>query len=224
MKAALKKDIIQWDVQNWGRSLEFWSKHLDIKPESKALALGERDGGLTLWLAQQNYQVTSTDLKGVTPRARELHSRYGISSHIDYQMADITKLAYPSESFDIVIFKSVLGALQTEHLQQQALNEIYRVLKPGGQLLFAENLKGSAFHGWLRKRFVGWSHYWRYINIRETRQLCSAFTSLNLSTFGFLGVFGLNEGQRYFLAYFDKLLCPLIPRNMHYLAYGVATK
>ena len=45
-------DIIQWDVKNWKNALSFWEAHFDIRPGMKVLALGEREGGLSLYFAQ----------------------------------------------------------------------------------------------------------------------------------------------------------------------------
>jgi len=49
------------------------------------------------------------------------------------------------------------------------------VLKPGGWLLFAENLKGSMLHRLLRKTFVRWANYWRYLVYRKDLDLFRDF-------------------------------------------------
>ena len=77
------------------------------------------------------------------------------------------RLPIQTEAFDLVIFKSVLGALRTKQRQEQALGEIYRVLRPGGVLLFAENLVGSSLHARLRSRFVPWEGGWRYLDMKN---------------------------------------------------------
>lgn len=50
------------------------------------------------------------------------------------EIADVTKLPYPDKSFDIVICLNVL-----EHVRefQKAISEIYRILKPRGEAVFA---------------------------------------------------------------------------------------
>lgn len=191
--------------------------------DNLCLGLGERDGGLSLWLAQKGYSVLCTDLDEVTQNARDLHQEYGVDQ-IQYESADITLLQYEDETFDIIAFKSVLGALGSLEKQNKALTEIYRCLRPGGRLVFAENLVGSIGHKFFRKRFVNWSNYWRYLSIPELKQLCQDFRGLELETFGFLAAFGRSETQRRILALADKLLCPLLPSSQHYLCYGVALK
>ena len=45
------KDIVQWDIKTWAKALPFWENNFTIKKEMKALAIGEREGGMSLWLA-----------------------------------------------------------------------------------------------------------------------------------------------------------------------------
>ncbi len=54
----------------------------------------------------------------------------------DFQVMDAHKLSFPDNSFDIVAGWSILHHLDAE----TAMNEIYRVLKPGGRVLLWEPL------------------------------------------------------------------------------------
>ena len=56
---ALIRAAIGWDVRNWSRALAFWQRHLDDSHPRRALALGERGGGLSLWLASQGIEVSA---------------------------------------------------------------------------------------------------------------------------------------------------------------------
>ena len=44
------KDIVQWDIKTWAKALPFWENNVAIKKEMKALAIGEREGGMSLWV------------------------------------------------------------------------------------------------------------------------------------------------------------------------------
>jgi len=82
----------------------------DASPHAgQPLIVGERDGSLSLWLAQEGFVVTHTDLREITEKAKELHAKYQVTDKITYEKADVTQLRYSHGSFDVVMFKSVLG-------------------------------------------------------------------------------------------------------------------
>ncbi|KAB2907677.1 MAG: class I SAM-dependent methyltransferase [Ignavibacteriales bacterium] len=192
-------DVIDWDVVNWRKCLPFFEKDNFCFAGKKALAIGEKDGGLSLWLAAKGSSVISTDLNGVSDRAKEKHAAYHLQDKIKYSEQNILSLNYPDETFDIVIFKSVLGALREKEKQQAAINEIRRVLKPGGTLFFAENLVSTSLHTFLRKKFIKWASYWRYITISEAKELCAEFTRVETKTAGFWEHSAERKGKECFL-------------------------
>jgi len=218
------QDIFQWEVCSWSRALTIWSKHLPTHRPATALGIGEREGGLSLWLAAEGIDVTCTDLRPFPAETKVLHQKYGVESRIRYQQADVTCLPFMEGSYDIVYFKSVIGALESKEKQVEAIREMHRVLRPGGVLLFAENLQGTAVHGWLRKRYVSWSSYWRYLDHNTDRDLFSPFATLHDATTGLLANLGRSEGQRDLLARVDGVLAPLVPRSQRTIWYGAAIK
>lgn len=217
-------DIIEWDVVNWSKGLDYFASTGYDFHEKYSLAIGERHGGLSLWMALNGANVVSTDLNGVSEEAKRKHIRYGVDKKITYREANILSLDFPSSTFDVVMFKSVIGALGKEQLQQQAINEIRRVLKPGGVLFFAENLVSSPIHGWLRKKFINWAGYWRYITVKEASGFCSEFSSFAFSSAGFLGTPGRSESQRRFLGIADTVVEKIVPRRFHYVIFVAAVK
>ncbi len=220
---ALVRAVIAWDVRNWSRVLPFWQPHIQAAPTT-ALAIGERGGGLSLWLALQGIQVVCTDLGVPVEPARALHRRYGVSDLVTYADVDVMSMDYPDGSFDLVVFKSVLGALATKERQIQAIAEIHRVLRPGGTLLFAENLVGSRVHRWLRSRFIPWDAGWRYLALRLDRDLFDDFEAIEFQTWGVLGLFGRNEVQRDLLARVDERLTQRVPNDWRYILFGACTR
>lgn len=219
-----KEDIFQWDVRNWSRALPLWQSHLVHPPGSRALAIGERDGGLSMLLAENNYWTYCTDVQPPGPRARALHRSHGLDELVEYEAQDVTALTYTDAMFDVVVFKSVIGALGSKDRQQQAMAEILRVLRPGGVLLFAENLSGTAVHRWLRQRFVTWDKYWRYLHMPADKDLFAGYERVDIRTCGLLANLGRSERQRDLLARIDGFVAPLLPSSWRYIAYGVAFK
>jgi SAM-dependent methyltransferase len=108
--------------------------------------------------------------------------------------------AIPFENhFDIVLFKSILGGIgrngDTES-RRKVISEIHKSLKPGGKLLFAENLGASRAHKFLRKRLTSWGSYWNYLEMEEVGELFNQYDSLIYDTAGFLGhLAGMNFSE-----------------------------
>lgn len=217
------RDIIQWDTDNWYKALLFWEAHSELKPGMQALGIGEREGGLSLWLALKGLHVTCTDYNPFPPATQALHQKYGVGHLITYRNEDATRLTFDDNAFDVVVIKSVLGALSTKERQQQAIDEFYRVLKPGGVLLLAENMKATAFHAAVRKRFAPWSSYWRYPSLHGDMDLFRKFGGQHTATFGFWGFVGKGRLEP-FTRLADKLTAPLLPKGWKYIMAGVFKK
>ncbi|MBP8877308.1 MAG: class I SAM-dependent methyltransferase [Flavobacteriales bacterium] len=223
---AMLKDYFQWEIRSWSRAYPLWHRTLQaMPPEGRhALALGERDGGLSLMLAEHGFTAVCSDLNGPTEQARTLHRTFGWDEAITYEAIDATAIPKADASFDVVVFKSMIGALGSKEKQALAIREMHRVLKPGGVLLFAENLQGTALHRWLRKRFVRWDAYWRYLDPIADRDLFAAFASTELHATGLWANLGRSEGQRDVIARLDALLEPVTPLRWHTIWFGVAIK
>lgn len=224
MDQQLLNDIIQWDIKNWSKLIDLWTPVIKNNKLKKALALGERDGGLSLWLALNNKTVSCTDFKLNSLDPLPLHIKHKVEDRIKYREEDATKLSYESNSFDIVIFKSMLGAIETPEKQKKAIREAFRVLKPGGYLLFAENLKATKIHQYARKRFIPWGENWNYPTMKDLEKSCNKFKSFNYETAGFISLFGRNEAQRYYLGNLDKAFKYITPKKWHYILFGMAQK
>ncbi|MES2799323.1 MAG: class I SAM-dependent methyltransferase [Bacteroidota bacterium] len=220
------QDIIQWDIKTWSQALDFWEQNAEIPKGTNALTIGERGGGMTLWLAKKGVHVICSDYNDFPESTAILHQKHEVESLVSYKdKVDVCDLNdFPAESFDIVVFKSVIGALSEKEKQVKALAEIHRVLKNGGILLFAENLEGSTIHQWVRKKFVRWGSYWRYLNFEQDQDLFAAYSSKKFHQVGFLSGFGRSEKQRNFLASIDKGIQKITPSRWKTVLIGVLKK
>jgi SAM-dependent methyltransferase len=230
MNQKLKSDIIEWDVKTWSRALYYWEKHVEWNTIRHCLELGGRRGGLSLWLALKGKHVICSDLSDSKTTAHKLHIAYnpcGCRDSIDYQDINAVDIPYENE-FDVITFKSVAGGVGYNNhieLQQKMFEQIYKALKPGGKLLFAENLTGSPLHQWARKNFVKWGASWRYVSMDELHGFLEKFSSCEMKATGFLSAFGRTEWQRRFFALFDSFIFNrIIPNKWKYVSYGIATK
>lgn len=107
---------------------------LPLGPGYSVLEIGAGAGALTLAVlaAGPAARLTVTD---VSPRSLEaLKQRAAQYANLQYEVQDGVALTYADRSFDAVIGNSILHHLSP----QRCLGELFRVLRPGGSLLFFE--------------------------------------------------------------------------------------
>jgi len=220
------KSCFEWDVESWSRAVHVWRTGLERLPSSATgLDIGGRNGGLTLFLVKEKgISMVCSDLSNPKDHAIKLHKQKNITDKVAYAAVDCTNISYEDNTFDIVVFKSVIGALGDFNRQQQAINEMHRVLKPGGVLLFAENQEATKLHMFLRKKLVRWSSYWRYLKSRDMATFLSPFSHKEIRTTGFFAVFAPEGTLRKMAAIVDRMICKVIPGSFHYITYGYAVK
>jgi SAM-dependent methyltransferase len=227
MTKELINDIIQWDVKSWSRAIHYWESNINWNHIKNGLELGGRQGGLSLWLASKGIETVCSDLDNISNTAGSLHSRHNIQSLIRYENIDATSIPYENH-FDVIVFKSILGGIGREEssvLQKKVIEQIHKALKPGGKLLFAENISASPMHRFLRKRFTEWNGYWKYFNLEDIQSFLRDYSNFKIHTSGFLATLGRNERQRNILATFDDLIFNrMCPKDWKYICYGIAEK
>jgi SAM-dependent methyltransferase len=219
-------EVIEWDVANWSPSLSFWESYVRGADRLDCLELGARRGGLSLWMAARGHRVICSDIVSPRETAQPLHERYGVAGLVEYEAMDAVEIPYTGR-FDVILFKSMLGAVGNGgrlDKQRLAIEQMHKALRPGGVVLFAENLAGSFVHTYCREHFVPWGRKWRYVSLDELKSFFTSFSSMRYLTKGFLGAFGQSESQRRWLASGDRVFDRLLPESSRYIAIGAAVK
>lgn len=222
-------DAIGWDIPTWRRAFLHWERVLESHPPANGLELGAKLGGASLFLAHRfGTEMICSDLGGPADGAAALHAQHGVSDLISYADANAISLPYDDSSFDVVVFKSILGSIAGvvgAEAMQTTMKEIRRVLRPGGTLLFAENLSATVGHQFLRRRIRTWGRGWHYLSLNElTVLLDRTFPSAVVKTTGFICV-GVPErfGRlRASAGTVDGVLDRVLPMRARYLAFGHA--
>jgi ubiquinone/menaquinone biosynthesis C-methylase UbiE len=116
----------------WNEEKKLIKKYFNSK--SKILDIGCGGGRTTIPLSKMGYNVTAIDIVPAFVRiAKQNAEKNKVNPKIE--IGDVTKLKYPSESFDDVLF-SYNGI---EHISpdeiEKALKEIFRVLKNEGYFI-----------------------------------------------------------------------------------------
>jgi SAM-dependent methyltransferase len=113
----------------WFKNRKFILKReiLKFNTSTKILDLGSASGGNTLFLESLGYSVVSVEF---SPYAIELQKVKGIS----VVEADAKNLPFSEDTFDVILCLDVL-----EHIKEddRVVSEIFRVLKPGGNLILS---------------------------------------------------------------------------------------
>jgi SAM-dependent methyltransferase len=232
MTSASLADIVGWDVRTWSRAIEAWELALATMPDGPldVLEVGAGPAGPSLWLALQGHRVVTSNLGETERLARPLHERYGVMDRIEYRDLDLTTGLPYAEAFDVIVFKSVLGGLGSADpaLPAAALDAIHAALRPGGMVLWAENLRGSWLHRGARAVAyrIRRARRWQYLTLRRLRELLETrFSDVDVHVGGVLAVLGSSEGARDRLARADQAVIDrIVPASWHYMAYGSARK
>ncbi len=234
LKIINLKDIIQWDTINWSKALDFWeSKFEEVADKNTPiLTLGERNGGLSLWLATNGYKNICSDIELPKNEVHKLHEKYHVQEFISYQNINIFNIPFEDNSFDVVVVKSVIGGLKLVHTktetmtlenQKKAITEIIRVLKPGGILLGAENMKGGLLHSIYRKLFNK-NKDWRYLSQLELEFLLADFSEVNYKNYGYLGTLFSVDFMNTIFGCIDNFLSKIISNKSKYIGFYIAKK
>lgn len=146
----------------WGAKTLAGQKRYDSKLErfknickpqkgQKILEIGCGDGEFTKRLVKLNLQVIATD---ITPKVIEKGKKGLKRNNLKFLLDNAEKMRFSNNCFDIVCGISILHHINPN----KTLKEIYRVLKPGGQLFFTEpnlfnpHIYAGLHIGWLRKK------------------------------------------------------------------------
>ncbi len=236
MTAPTIEDVVGWDVRTWSRAVEFWEQALQAfvsmgdDRSLDVLEIGAGPGGPSAWLAAKGHRVVTSNLDNTEQLARPLHERLGLADRIEYRDLDLLAGLPYRGAFDVVVFKSVLGGLGGEDsaLARRAIAEIHAALKPGGLLLWAENLRGNVGHRLARgiAYRVRRARTWHYLPLGRLRSLLTgAFVDVEVRVGGVLAVLGTSERARDRLARVDQaVLDRVLPASWHYMAYGSARR
>lgn len=141
---AAKEYDAKWgiDFGDTGKSqvrmkLEKALRQIPATPFGSALEIGSGTGYFTLNLMLQGVieQATCTDISpGMLDACAKNAETLGLGERVTTKVADAEKLPFDDEQFDLVIGHAVLHHLPD---LDQAFSEFFRVLKPGGQVVFA---------------------------------------------------------------------------------------
>ena len=111
---------------------------LHLIPKIRIADLGAGEGLISQLLARRAEQVTCVDNSPkMVEFGRELAKKNGFSN-LEYQLGDIEKVPLEDESVDLALLSQALHHAQHP---ETAVQEAFRILKPGGELILIDLLE-----------------------------------------------------------------------------------
>ncbi|MDP2755435.1 MAG: class I SAM-dependent methyltransferase [Nitrospirota bacterium] len=134
-----------WDEKFYTPELKEHLEHLvslfNITKGSRVLDVGSGTGGIIPYLLKaigSDGSIRAIDFaKEMVKRAKE---KFKNEPRVTFQVASVEAIPFESEFFDHVI---CFGAFPHFDDKKKSLNEIWRVLKPGGSLIIAHALSST---------------------------------------------------------------------------------
>ncbi len=188
---------------------------LAVKSGEHVLDIGCGNARDIARIAERGGEIVGVDISaGMVAAAKEELERMGMSS-IRLQVGDATCLDFPDASFDKVLCSEVI-----EHIPDapQALQEIRRVLRPGGSLVLSTPNKGS---------WYGFERYWIWERLlrRKWPHPCDEWRSM-VEVIALLEQGGFRIVERRTVCFVPGFIVTyfLLPRILQKLLTGVVSK
>jgi arsenite methyltransferase len=75
----------------------------------------------------------------------------GVADRVRFEACDLRKLFYPENNFDVAVSFAAIHTFSDEEDRDQAVREMYRVLKPGGRILIFDTFHTGRYAEILRE-------------------------------------------------------------------------
>ncbi len=216
---TVETDLLLWWEDFYLPIFEYVLPKMGALEGKKVLELGTGTGGTATMLAKQGASVVGIDLLPFRlDEAKERVNQHKVANAVDFSLMDATQLAFPDNTFDFIISKSVL--VFTEH--KQTAKECYRVLKPGGKAIFMENMQNHPMVWLYRKLFLKYSRELHYFSLSDIEAIGKEFEEMEHREFHLLSLGALfwqkvipiplfYRGTLHLLKLIDRILLRMLP-------------
>lgn len=185
--------------RGWRKRRLFELMELEAIKGKRVLEIGCGQGHNSVFFAMYGAEVHGFDLspKGIE-MAQRIAQANGVEGLCHLRVANVSAMPYADEWFDIVVCNAVLHhAIKYPNVKE----EIRRVLKPHGRLLFAEGVRDNGLYRFVRSlsRAGRPAHYHGDIDLEvaDLRNLTAGYSSVRIEQFSLLEKFAQGIGRDY---------------------------
>ena len=115
----------------------------DLPADARILEVAPGPGYLSIELAQQGqYRITGLDISKTFVEIATENARRA-SLKIDFQQGNASAMPFPKDTFDFIVCRA---AFKNFSQPAAAMNEMYRVLRPGGRALIIDLRKDASMN------------------------------------------------------------------------------
>ena len=136
-KYDIMNDLMSFGIHRIWKQLTFFLAN--IKPNASILDLASGTGDLALLMAKKINKEGKIILSDINSSmlsiARNRMLDKGLNNNVAYTIADAENLPFPNNHFDII---TIAFGLRNVTQKENALKNMYRVLKPGGKAYILE--------------------------------------------------------------------------------------
>ncbi len=166
-----------------GEEIDYWHGVFEkyIQGNEYVLDVGCGTGRIAIKVAKllDTGNVVGIDLfkgsSGYSPDPAYRNAKIeGVSEKTEFKHGNLLKLEFPDNKFDIITSSSVLHDVHGDKNKEEAMKEIFRVLKPGGKFIAFEMYRDVRMHlAFLFFSFVFKpKHYWtELLNIFDFKNI-----------------------------------------------------
>lgn len=158
---------------------EVWARlltRIGLRGDERVLDLGCGRGAVLLTAAKLvprgsavGVDIWRADQTGNSPEATQANAdAEGVADRVELHTADMTDLAFPDDSFDLVVSNLAIHNLPDNRARRSAIEQAVRVLRPGGHAAIADLGFTRQYATWLQecgmasveRQDLGWRAWW----------------------------------------------------------------
>ena len=159
---GMEGKVATWYAKNTARDIAEFQALADRLTDNppigtRILEVAPGPGYLSIELAKRGYEITGLDISRTFVEIAAENARKA-SLKIDFQQGNASAMPFGEHTFDLIVCRA---AFKNFSQPVAAMNEIHRVLRPGGRALIIDLRKDASMddiHTYINGAHLGWAN------------------------------------------------------------------